>query len=196
VIDATVAPQKLTLTTAVLTGSLAAVGCGILAARPAVVAAVREPAIALAVVFAVMLIVGALAPLPTIASPPISRSPRVIATTVAVGIAAFSAARVLVGGHAPARLTLPVVLANTLAAIAEEAWFRRLCFGLLAPAGSVIAVAGSAALFAAVHVSTYGFWILPLDLAAGVLLGWQRSVTGSWGASAVTHAIGNVVVLL
>ena len=51
-------------------------------------------------------------------------------------------------------------------------------------------------LFASVHVSTYGFWILPLDLAAGALLGWQRAVSGSWGASAVTHAIGNVLVLL
>ena len=91
---------------------------------------------------------------------------------------------------------LPVLLANTLAAVAEEVWFRRLCYGLLAPAGPVVAIAGSTLLFAAVHVSTYGFWILPLDLAAGALFGWQREVTGSWAASAATHAIANLLVVL
>ena len=181
--------------TTVLAGALAALGCGLLSARPAVVASAGQPALALAIVFAALLTVGALVPLPALASP-IVRSPRVTAITVAVGVGAFGAARVLVGGRAPARLTLPVVAANTLAAVAEEAWFRRLCFGLLAPVGSVFAVVGSATLFAFVHVSIYGFWILPLDLAAGVLLGWQRAVSGSWRAAAVTHAIGNIVVLL
>jgi hypothetical protein len=176
--------------------AIAALGCGLLAARPAILASAGQPATALAVVFAALLILGALLPLPLPAvASAVKPSPHVLAVTAA-GVVAFGAARLLVGGQAPLRLTFPVVVANTLAAVAEEAWFRRLCFGLLAPAGSVIAVAGSAALFASVHVATYGFWILPLDLAAGVLLGWQRAVTGSWGASAVTHAIANVFVLL
>lgn len=187
--------HKPTLTTTAVVGVLAALGCGLLAARPAILASAREPAAALAVMFAVLLVVGALVPLPT-PSAVITQSRRATAVTVALGVAAFAVARVLAGGHAPARFTLPVVAANTLAAVAEEAWFRRLCFGLLAPAGPVVAVAGSAALFASVHVATYGFWVLPLDLAAGVLLGWQRAVSGSWGAAAVTHAIGNVLVLL
>ncbi len=184
-----------TPTTTLLVGAAAALGCGLLAARPALLASAGQPATALAIVFSVLLIAGALVPLPGAAST-ITASPRITAMTIALGVAAFGAARLLAGGHAPARFTLQVVLANTLAAVAEEAWFRRLCFGLLAPAGPVIAIAGSAVLFASVHVATYGFWILPLDLAAGALLGWQRAVSGSWGASAVTHAIGNVLVLL
>ena len=87
---------------------------------------------------------------------------------------------------------MPVVLANALAAVAEEAWFRRVCFGLLAPAGPVVAIAGSTVLFAAVHVAIYGFWVVPVDLAAGALLGWQRAVTGSWTVPAATHVIANL----
>jgi membrane protease YdiL (CAAX protease family) len=93
-------------------------------------------------------------------------------------------------------VTVTVVLANLLAAVAEEVWFRRLCYGLLAPAGPVVAVAGSSVLFALVHVSIYGFWILPLDLAAGAVLGWQRAVTGSCVSPAVTHMVANLLVLL
>jgi hypothetical protein len=37
---------------------------------------------------------------------------------------------------------------------------------------------------------------MPVDLAAGVLLGWQRWATGSWTASAVTHAAANVLMVL
>ena len=112
------------------------------------------------------------------------------------GLLAFGSGRLLVSGHTPAHATTAIVLANLLAAVAEEAWFRRLCFGLLAPAGPVVAVAGSSVLFALVHVSIYGFWILPLDLAAGAVLGWQRAVTGSWVTPAVTHMVANLLVLL
>jgi membrane protease YdiL (CAAX protease family) len=101
-----------------------------------------------------------------------------------------------VGGHPPTSATLFLVATNTLAAVAEEAWFRRLWFGLLAPAGDGVAIAGSTILFAAVHVSIYGFWVLPLDLAAGLLFAWQRSTTGSWAAPAVTHVVANLLVVL
>jgi len=57
-------------------------------------------------------------------------------------------------------------------------------------------LAGSAVLFAAVHVTVYGLWVLPLDLAAGLLLGWQRRATGSWAVPAVTHAVANLLVVL
>ena len=55
---------------------------------------------------------------------------------------------------------------------------------------------GSAVLFAAVHVTVYGLWVLPLDLAAGLLFGWQRQVTGSWAVPAATHAVANLLVVL
>ena len=59
-----------------------------------------------------------------------------------------------------------------------------------------MAIVGSTVLFAAVHVSIYGIWVLPLDLAAGLLLGWQRATTGSWAAPAITHVIANLLVVL
>ena len=63
-------------------------------------------------------------------------------------------------------------------------------------ASGIVALGGSALLFAAVHVTVYGLWVLPLDLAAGLLLGWQRQVTGSWAVPAVTHALANLLVVL
>ena len=174
---------------------LAACGCGLLAARPAILASSPHPLWTLTTLFLVLLAVGAAAPLPSVPASARIRAgdSRVV---VAVGACAFAAGRVVAGGHAPARVTVPVVLANTLAAVAEEAWFRRLCFGLLAPAGTAVAIAGSTALFAAVHVAEYGVWILPLDVAAGALLGWQRAATRSWAAPALTHALANLFVLL
>ena len=55
---------------------------------------------------------------------------------------------------------------------------------------------GSAVLFALVHVTVYGLWVFPLDLAAGLVFGWQRWVSGSWRPSAVTHVVANLLVML
>ncbi len=114
----------------------------------------------------------------------------------AAGLAAFGLGRLIGGGHAPMAATAGMVAANSLAAVAEEAFFRRLCFALLLPAGAVWAVVGSAVLFAAVHLTTYGAWVLPLDLAAGLVFGWQRLASGSWRVPAMTHVIVNLLVVL
>ena len=53
------------------------------------------------------------------------------------------------------------------------------------------AIAGAAALFALIHVPIYGFGVLPIDFAAGLLLGWQRRESGTWTSSAVTHVIAS-----
>jgi len=175
---------------------VAVVGCSLLAARPALLSS-SQPAIALAFAFAGLLIVGVAVPLPPPPPPVVAaRSPRHFAIACMLGAVAFAAGRALIGGHAPTPVTLTAIAANTLAALAEEIWFRRLCYGLLAPAGPVFAVVASSVLFAAVHVSTYGFAVLPLDLAAGALFGWQRAVTGSWTAPALTHVLANILVLL
>lgn len=165
-----------------------ALGCAALAARPALVASTSRPATLLSVLFALLLVIGVSAQLPG--------STRITIAPVLVGVVAFGFARLLVPGHAPAKFAVPVVLANTLAAVAEEAWFRRYCYALLEPAGAPFAIGATALLFALVHVAAYGTWVLPVDLAAGVLLGWQRAVTGSWTVPACTHAIANVLVLL
>jgi membrane protease YdiL (CAAX protease family) len=80
--------------------------------------------------------------------------------------------------------------------VAEEAFFRRLVYGALLRSGPAAALVGSSVLFAAVHVTVYGAWVLPLDLAAGLLLGWQRRATGSWAVPAVAHVVANLLVVL
>jgi membrane protease YdiL (CAAX protease family) len=112
------------------------------------------------------------------------------------GIAAFALARVLGGGHSPGPPGAAFIALNSLAAVAEEAFFRRLVYGLLAPQGPAYAIAVSALLFAAVHVTTYGYWVLPIDLGAGLVLGWQRSSTESWLVPAATHVVANVLVVI
>jgi len=47
--------------------------------------------------------------------------------------------------------------------------------------------------FAAIHVPVYGFAVLPIDTAAGLLLGWQRWTTGGWSAPGVTHMAANLI---
>jgi membrane protease YdiL (CAAX protease family) len=187
----------------VVVPALVAVGCGALAARVALAAATSRPTPVLVLLFCGLLICGAGLPLPAAGDEGLVASaepgPSVVRTWVVValvGIGAFAAGRALVGGHAPMAFSGYTVATSTLAAVAEEVWFRRLCFGLLRPAGPVFAICGSTVLFAAVHVATYGLWVLPLDLAAGALLGWQRWATGSWTAPAVTHVIANLLVLL
>ena len=109
-----------------------------------------------------------------------------------VGVAAFAAARML-ALHTPAPGTWLALAATGVAAIAEEAFFRRFLYGWLARWGEGMAVAGAAAAFAAVHLRGYGMWSLPVNLAAGALFGWQRWATGRWDSSAVTHAIANLL---
>lgn len=172
-------------------------GCAVLAARPALIATTRQGVPTLTVLFVGLLVVGWLLPLPRVSGASGSPHARWVAGAAFVfGVGAFALGRVAGGGHAPATWSLAVVASNTLAAFAEEVWFRRVWFALLEPAGPSVAIVGSALLFALVHVATYGMWVVPLDVAAGLVLGWQRWVTGSWTVPAYTHALANVLMLL
>jgi membrane protease YdiL (CAAX protease family) len=119
-----------------------------------------------------------------------------VALALAVGVGAFALGRVVGGGHPPTTEVGVALLGNTLAAVAEEAFFRRFLYRLLEPHGTGVAVLGTAALFAAVHVTVYGLWVLPIDLAAGLILSWQRWSTGSWVVPAITHVLANVLVVM
>ncbi|GAC1358677.1 MAG: hypothetical protein NVSMB4_17980 [Acidimicrobiales bacterium] len=172
---------------------LAVAGVVLLALRPLLVAE-HHPKVGVVAVLLVVLAVGLLSP---ISSPFGTRCALPVAVvTLGVGIAAFAVGRVLTAGRAPAPLTFDVVALTSVAAIAEEAFFRRLVFGILRVEGAAAAVAGSAVLFAVVHASEYGWWVVPLDLAAGLILGWQRLATGRWWVPAVTHVIANVLVVI
>ena len=110
---------------------------------------------------------------------------------------AFVLGRLLLAGSPPpAPATALVMGLNTLAAVSEEAFFRRFAYDTLLAGGPGLAIGGTALLFAAVHVTVYGLWVLPLDLAAGLVFGWQRRVTGSWAVPAATHAVANLLVVL
>lgn len=173
-----------------------AAGCGMLTARPLLLdAAGVGPAPLFTALFLVMLGVSVLWPAPAEGAG--STPPAPLLPVLGLGIAAFAAGRLLLtGSPPPAPATALVIGLNTLAAVAEEAFFRRLVYGALLAGGPALAVGGSALLFAAVHVSVYGLWVLPLDLAAGLLFGWQRRVTGSWLVPAATHAVANLLVVL
>jgi membrane protease YdiL (CAAX protease family) len=114
-----------------------------------------------------------------------------------VGAVAFVLGRVVV--EVPVRssgMALAVGL-NALAAVAEEAFFRRYLYGLVeAGHGPAVAVAVTAGAFALVHVTVWGWWVLPLDLAAGLVLSWQRAATGRWSVPAATHVLANTLALL
>ena len=174
---------------------VAAAGCGALTGRPVILGVLGAgPAPVLGTLFLLLLVVGVAWPGTREAQPaPDARALPVLA----LGIGAFAVGRLLAAGSPPPVTATAFVLGlNTLAAVAEEAFFRRLVYGALLAGGPVLAVGGSAILFAAVHVTVYGLWVLPLDLAAGLLLGWQRHVTGSWIVPAATHSVANLLVVL
>jgi len=177
--------------------AVAAAGCAALTARPLLLAvAGGSPAPVLTFLFLGLLAVGALWPARVGAGEAVP-SRRTVLPVLALGIVAFVVGRfVAAGSPPPAGATVLVVGLNSLAAVAEEAFFRRLVYGALLAAGPAAAVVGSAVLFAAVHVTVYGAWVLPLDLAAGLLFSWQRHATGRWAVPAATHAVANLLVVL
>jgi CAAX protease family protein len=156
-------------------------GCLALAARPSI-----RP-VAIGITFAVGA-AGALAPS--------------IRERGASGLGAVAVAGLGIGAFAVVRLARPVPPAPiagagvvVAAAIAEELFFRRLLYGALLGWGAAVAVVGSAFAFALIHIPAYGTAVFPLDLAAGFLLSWQRWATGSWTASAASHAAANLMVI-
>ncbi len=164
------------------------VGCVALAARPT-----SLPAAVL--VFVLVGGIGALIPLPERGGPSHCLGVGGRAGVVAFGVATFALARVA-APPLPQPATLLAGVATVGAACAEELFFRRLVYGFLAQWGDALAVIGAAVAFGAVHIPAYGVQALPVDLAAGLLLGWQRWATGGWGAPAVTHAAANILQLL
>ncbi len=164
-------------------------GCVALATRPAAMGG------ALAVMAAVgaLGLVGPAGAASTIAG----RQPRLRATqwlaAVAVGVASFGTVHSLSPLTSAAPMTWTVLVVIMLASIAEEIFFRRLVYGWCSRWGTGVAIVAAAVMFATVHIPAHGVRVLPLDLAAGVLLGWQRWATGGWSAPALTHVVANLL---
>jgi len=142
-------------------------------------------------VTAVVGVIGLLGPLPPYGGgrPGVARW----LGTVALGVGAFAAARWLRPPLVAAPGLPSAYAANTLAAVAEELFFRRFMYGWLLRWGAGLAAGGSAAAFAAVHLPAYGMRALPIDLAAGLLFGWQRWASHDWWPPALTHVVANIL---
>jgi membrane protease YdiL (CAAX protease family) len=115
---------------------------------------------------------------------------------LALGVGAIAVATALGGPMVPVRLGPEALALNSLAAVCEEAFFRRFLYGRLATFGAVAAVAASALLFALVHLPAYGMAAFWVNLGAGVLLSWQRWASGTWTVPAATHVAANLLVVL
>jgi membrane protease YdiL (CAAX protease family) len=102
----------------------------------------------------------------------------------------------VVGGPVADRRAGGVAVGLALgAAVAEEALFRRVLYERLLRFGVVVAVVGSAGVFALVHLPAYGVAAIPVDLGAALLLSWQRYASGRWTVPAVTHAVANFLAV-
>jgi Type II CAAX prenyl endopeptidase Rce1-like len=117
-------------------------------------------------------------------------------TVTLVGLSGVGLATLAAGRPVAAPLGTSALPLALLAAVAEEALFRRAAYGWLARSGPAIAVVGSALLFAAVHLPLYGVAAFPVDLGAGLLMSWQRWASGTWTVPAATHAAANVLAVM
>lgn len=118
------------------------------------------------------------------------------ALVLVIGAAGLAAATLAAGPAVPVPWgsgALPVAI---LAAVAEEALFRRAAYARLLRFGPGVAIAATALAFALVHLPAYGVAAFPVDLGAGLLLSWQRWASGTWLVPAATHAAANLLVVL
>jgi membrane protease YdiL (CAAX protease family) len=115
--------------------------------------------------------------------------------TLGIGVAAVVAAGVVAGPIADRRVAVAAAAVTVVAAVAEEALFRRVLYDRLLRFGVVAAVGGTAVVFALVHLPAYGVAAMPVDLGAALLLSWQRYASGRWTVPAVTHAVANLLAV-
>jgi membrane protease YdiL (CAAX protease family) len=111
-----------------------------------------------------------------------------------VGAGAVGLALVVSGRPVAAPIGAWALPLTVLAAVAEEALFRRTMYATLERRGAIVAIGVTAFVFAAMHVPIYGVAVFPVDLGAGALLSWQRWASGSWAVPAATHAAANVAM--
>jgi hypothetical protein len=129
-----------------------------------------------------------------VAAPRVERTARArIAGVTLLGVGAVVVVRAISPPIHTTAFGTYAVVGNAIAAVAEEAFFRRFVYGWLAARSESLAIAGAAALFALIHIPAYGIAVVPIDFAAGMLLGWQRKESGTWASPAVTHVVANLL---
>jgi membrane protease YdiL (CAAX protease family) len=114
---------------------------------------------------------------------------------VAVALAGASAGEpsIPAGLARPASPFVPWAVVTVVVAAAEEAILRGLLFGRIRMAGgTLVALLLTSAVFALMHVPLYGWHVVPLDLAVGLVLGGLRIATRGVAAAAVAHALADL----
>jgi len=117
------------------------------------------------------------------------------AVTLGIGVVAVLTAGVVAGPVPDRRVGVLAGGIAVVAGVVEEALFRRVLYDRLLRFGVVVAVGGTAVVFALVHLPAYGVAAMPVDLGAALLLSWQRYASGRWTVPAVTHAIANLLAV-
>ncbi|MGZ8605218.1 MAG: CPBP family intramembrane glutamic endopeptidase [Actinomycetota bacterium] len=135
--------------------------------------------------------------LAAVAVPAATERPRLAPSIVlGLGLVSIAISAVVTGSPVPAPWTNAALPLSLLAAVAEEALFRRVLYARLLRLGAVAAITITAVVFALVHLPAYGTAAIPVDLGAGLLFGWQRWASGTWTTPAITHGAANVVAVL
>jgi membrane protease YdiL (CAAX protease family) len=120
--------------------------------------------------------------------------PHVSLRIVAIGVGVGALLVIPAALHLGVRASLPVAGFPTWAVLtafvagAEEAFWRGALFDAVQRRHSAdAAIVVGAIAFAALHVPLYGWHVLPLDFAVGLVLGATRLVAGTWTAPAIAH---------
>jgi len=99
-----------------------------------------------------------------------------------------------VGGHLDTTGYPTWAVATVAVATAEEAFLRGALYDAVARAYSAdAAVVIAAVAFAGLHVPLYGWHVLPLDVAVGLVLGALRMWSGTWIAPAIAHVGADLI---
>lgn len=140
---------------------------------------------------------GCLLALSFAAQLPAPRQPAISVLSGICGALVLAGAALLRSGISPSGSRgmngfLPWLVVAATVAVSEEAFLRGALFALLQRlAGDNPAVIVGAVAFAGLHVPLYGWQVLPLDFAVGLLLGTLRVLAGSWAAPAVAHVLAD-----
>ena len=95
---------------------------------------------------------------------------------------------------APAAPFLPWASITILVATAEELVLRGVLFvAIRRHAGVATAIAVTSVVFALMHVPTYGWHVVPLDLGVGIWLGGLRLLGRGVAAPVVAHVLADLV---
>jgi membrane protease YdiL (CAAX protease family) len=123
-----------------------------------------------------------------------------VGAAIGLGLVAIAIAGPMLAGTVtvpglgrPAAPFLSWAAVTVLVAAAEEALLRGVLFdGLERRGGLALAVVVTTAVFAVMHVPLYGWHVVPLDLAVGLVLAGLRLSTRTIVAPAAAHAVADL----